>query len=265
MERVTLRTGGAVPAIGFGTWQLEEGSEARQAVKEALKVGYRLIDTARIYGNETSVGQIVLESSIARDEIFVTTKLWTSDQGYDSALRAFDASLARLGLDYIDLYLIHWPGHDARRRADSWRALTELRQSGKARAIGVSNYDVQHLSELLATSDEIPAVNQIEFHPFVFEQQRPALEYCQRQGIVVEAYSPLARSRVLNHLAIMHIAEQTGMTPAQVLLRWCIQHGTVPIPKSANPGRIRENFEVFDFKLSPKDMDILDGLARRRI
>ena len=250
-----------MPSIGFGTWQLAEGRQAQAATAEALKTGYRLIDTAKIYGNERAVGRAISESGIPRREIFVTTKLWTSDQGYDSTLRAFDDSLRRLGLEWLDLYLIHWPGPDSRLRIESWKALSELYAQGRLAAVGVSNYEPRHLQEILANSSLVPAVNQIEFHPFVYQRQRPTLEFCQSRGIAVEAYNPLARGRQLNDLVLQKLAQRLGKSVAQVMIRWAVGHGTIPIPKSANPQRIRENFEVFDFKLSPPDMDSLNKLS----
>lgn len=256
-----LSTGSKIPATGFGTWNLT-GNEGVEAVSEALRVGYRLIDTAMIYGNETEVGEAIRKSSVPREEIFVTTKLWLNDFGYDNALRAFDESLERLGLEYIDLYLIHWPRDDKEKRQQSWRALSELYKQGRAKSIGVSNYAVEHLKEVLVTSKIPPAVNQIEFHPYIYEEQRPVLEFCQAHNILVEAYSPLSQGHGLGSITVRDIADRTGRTPAQIVLRWVIQHGTVPIPKSAHTERIRENFKVFDFELSAQDMKMLDDLSR---
>ena len=249
-----------IPKIGFGTWQIH-GDEAVQATLAALKAGYRLIDTAKIYGNEREVGQAIKRSGVPRSEILITTKLWNRNQGYGSALEAFDESLGRLGLDYIDLYLIHWPGHDREKRLESWKALEQLHSEKKARAIGVSNFTPEHLEELAEHSAASPSVNQIEFHPFIYDRQLPTLEYCKQHGVVVEAYSPLDRAQSMNHPLITAIAEQKDRTNAQVMLRWAIQHGTVPIPKSSNPERIKENLEVFDLELSKEEMQVLDGLG----
>lgn len=249
-----------IPAIGFGTWQLAEGEEVEASVEAALTVGYRLIDTAAIYGNESGVGVAIKTSGVPREEILLTTKLATGDQGYESALAAFKKSRQRLSLDYIDLYLIHWPGHDQRLRRQSWEALTDLHKDGAAKNIGVSNYVVEYLEELAGWSERPPAVNQIEFHPFVYVEQRPTLEYCRQQGIIVEAYSPLAQGRGLDDAAVRQIAKTHDKTAAQILLRWCIQHGTVPIPKTAHARRIKENYEVFDFELSADEMKTLDNL-----
>ncbi len=253
-------TGAEIPDIGFGPWQIEEGEAVIDAVNYAIDAGYRLIDTAKIYGNERGVGKAVAGSDVAREEIFVTTKLWNGDQGYESALDTFDESLDKLGLDYIDLYLIHWPGHDPGRRQQSWKALCEIYGEGRAKAIGVSNFQIEHLEGLLKDSSVVPTVNQIEFHPFIYEQQKPILDFCQSRGIIVEAYSPLARGGV-NHPLLREIAGTYSKSPAQVMLRWAIQHGTVPIPKSETKNRIKENLEVFGFELSSEDMQRIDGLS----
>jgi diketogulonate reductase-like aldo/keto reductase len=256
---IKLNSGAEMPAIGFGTWQIDDQDEASEAVKTAIEVGYRLIDTARIYGNEQGVGVGIKESGVPREEIFITTKLWNDDQGYESALKAYDASLKRLGLEYLDLYLIHWPATD--KRAESWKALQEIHSKGLAKAIGVSNYTVQHLKELLENSDVIPAVNQIEFHPFIYKEQKEVLEFCKQKGIIVEAYSPLAQAQDMENTTLHAVAERHGKTIAQVMLRWAIQHGTVPIPKSTNTGRIKENFQVFDFELSDEEMHTINNLS----
>jgi diketogulonate reductase-like aldo/keto reductase len=259
ISTIKLNTGDSMPAIGFGTWQIEDQDKAAKSVKTAIEVGYRLIDTAKIYGNEQGVGRGIAESGVARKEFFITTKLWNSDQGYESALIAFEQSLKRLGMEYLDLYLIHWPATD--KRAESWKALQKIYSEGLANNIGVSNYTVRHLQELLAETDVVPAVNQIEFHPFIYEQQKEVLEFCREKGIVVEAYSPLARAKDLNNTTLHAIAERHGKTIAQVMLRWAIQHGTVPIPKSTNASRIKENFSVFDFKLSEEEMRTINKLS----
>lgn len=260
MQTVKLNTGGLMPAIGYGTWQLDEGDQAFNATSEALHAGYRLIDTAKIYGNEASVGKAIRDSGIAREEIFLTTKLWTSDQGYDRALRAFEESLGALGLDYVDLYIIHWPGDDMERRNESWRAMIDIQASGRAKAIGVSNYNVEQLKEVLASSTP-PAVNQVEFHPFNYGKQKPILDFCKQHGIVLEAYSPLARSNRMDDPVITKVAERVNRTPGQVLLRWSIQHGAVPIPKSSHSNWIKENIQVFDFELSDEDMESINGMS----
>jgi diketogulonate reductase-like aldo/keto reductase len=257
----TLSNGRIMPAIGFGTWEITPDDAAEKAVLLALEAGYRHIDTAKIYGNERGVGAAVRGSGIAREEIFVTTKLWNEDHDYDAALRAIDGSLERLGLDYVDLYLIHWPKSEYGSRDQAWRAMQEIYKSGKAKAIGVSNYTIRHLSELIETSDMVPMVNQVEFHPFIYDHQKALLAYCRERNIAVEAYSPLARHSKTSTAEVEAVAAKHGKTPSQVLLRWCLQHGTVPLPRSTNPDHIRENLNVFDFELTDEDMKILDRLS----
>lgn len=253
---VKLNNNVEMPVLGLGVYQSPPGKTTQNAVRSALKLGYRLIDTARIYGNESDVGEAIRASNVPREEIFVTTKLWNSDQGYESTLRAFDASLRRLGLDYLDLYLIHFPVPEA--RTESWRAMEEILRNGKCRSIGVSNFMTNHLSELRDQSDLTPAVDQVEFHPFLYQQQ--LLEYCGKHGIHVEAYSPLARGEKLRHSVITAIATKYSKSPAQVMIRWGLQHGLTVIPKSVKEERIKENSQVFDFHLSDKDMQRLDSL-----
>jgi diketogulonate reductase-like aldo/keto reductase len=252
---LVLTTGARIPLVGLGVWQTPRRA-TRDAVRAALGVGYRHVDTARIYGNEAEVGAAIRESSVPRDQVFVTTKLWNDDQGYDSALRAFDASLARLGLDYIDLYLLHWPVPG--KRIDSWRALEKIFDEKRARAIGVSNFMQNHLEELFASARVVPAANQIEVSPFL--QRRETRAYCEEKGIVVEAYSPLTRGERLGHPVVVDVARRAKRTPAQVLLRWGVQHGLVVLPKSVRPERIAENAAVFDFELPAESMKALDGL-----
>jgi diketogulonate reductase-like aldo/keto reductase len=251
-----LTNGKAIPQVGLGVWQSPQGAPTQNAVRAALELGYRHIDTARVYRNEHDVGAAVRASGVPRDQVFVTTKLWNDDQGYDSALRALDKSLERLGLDYVDLYLIHWPV--AGKRRDSWRALEQAFADGKARAIGVSNYLVPHLDELTRYANTLPHVNQIELSPFL--QRRDARALCAKHGIVVEAYSPLTRGEKLADPTVTKIAKAVSRTPAQVLLRWGIQQGAVVLPKSVHRERIAENGALFDFSLSADQMRELDGL-----
>ena len=258
-SRITLNDGSKIPVLGLGVWQAAAGKETRKAVSFALESGYRLIDTAKLYGNERDVGVAVRESGIPREEIFITTKLWNSDQGFESALRAFEGSRRELGLDYVDLYLIHWP--EPRLRHESWKALLKIREQGLARSIGVSNYTIPHLEELLPTTPIPPSVDQVEFHPFLY--QRELLEYCQKHRIQLEAYSPLTRGHRLKHPVITEIAATYGRTPAQILIRWSLQHGLVVIPKSVRPERIRENADVFGFEIKAPDMARLDALDER--
>ncbi|MCC6531811.1 MAG: aldo/keto reductase [Burkholderiales bacterium] len=253
---IRLNDGTSMPLLGFGTYQIADGGACRRAAARALEVGYRHIDTAALYGNERDVGRAVRESGIARGEIFVTTKLWNADQGYASALDAFDRSLERLGLDYVDLYLIHWP--EPGKRADSWRALEEIRRRGRCRSIGVSNYTVAHLEELLRACAVVPANNQVELSPFLY--QRELLDYCVANGISLTAYCPLTHGDKLRHPAILEVAGKHGKTGAQVLLRWALQHGVCAIPKSSRRARIEENAALYDFALDHSDMAKLDRL-----
>jgi diketogulonate reductase-like aldo/keto reductase len=251
-----LPNGTRMPMLGLGVWQSESGRETYDAVSVALACGYRHIDTARAYGNEESVGEAIRDSGVPRDQVFVTTKLWNEDHGYDAALRAFEASNKRLGLGYVDLYLIHWPV--AGLRGESWRAFEKLLADGVVKAIGVSNYTVGHLSEVLDASQVPPAVNQVEFHPFLY--QRELLQFCRAKGIQLEAYSPLAQGQRLDHPGIGKVAQRLGRSPAQIMIRWCLEHGVVVIPKSVNPKRIEDNSRVFDFSLGEKDLAELDAL-----
>jgi diketogulonate reductase-like aldo/keto reductase len=256
-ERV-LNNGVVMPAIGFGTWNLT-GREGEEAVLEALKTGYRLIDTAKIYQNEEEIGRAIKSSGIPREETFVTTKLWPND--FDRTREAFEESLERLNLDYIDLYLIHWPRDDANKRRQAWEILMEIYDEGLVKAIGVSNFNVIQLDELLADRATPLAVNQIEFHPFIYQDQDETLRFSQREEIVLEAYSPLARGGFINAEEITEVAKKLGKTNAQIMIRWAIQHGTVPIPKSVHAKRIKKNFEVFDFEIPEQDMKELDSLG----
>jgi diketogulonate reductase-like aldo/keto reductase len=253
---LALNTGARIPQVGLGVWQSARGESTLSAVGAALRLGYGHVDTARIYGNEAEVGEAVRSSGLPRSEIFVTTKLWNADQGFDPALRAFDASLERLGLEYVDLYLIHWPV--AGQRLHSWRALERIFGEGRARSIGVSNFLVPHLEELLAHAKVVPAVDQIEVHPFL--QHRDTRAFCAAHGIVVEAYSPLTHGERLRDATVTKVAKRAGRSNAQVLLRWGIQHGMVVLPKSVKEARIAENLAVFDFELDGEAMATLDAL-----
>jgi diketogulonate reductase-like aldo/keto reductase len=252
-----------MPVLGLGVFQTEPGPTTRQAVAWALEEGYRMIDTAALYGNEADVGEAVRASRLPREEVFVTTKLWHTEHGHDRALRAFAQSRERLGLEYVDLYLIHWPRADSPEdRIGSWKALEELKAEGLCRAVGVSNYTIRHLEEIAARSALVPAVNQVEFHPFLYDPE--LLDYCAGHGIRVEAYSPLTRNRRLDDPRIRTVAGEVGRSPAQVLIRWGLQHGVVEIPKSTHRERIRENAKVFDFSLSAAQMGRLDALVDHR-
>lgn len=251
-----LRSGGKIPVLGLGVYMTPPGEATHRAVLDALTLGYRHVDTARIYDNEEDVGRALRASGLDREEIFVTTKLWNSDQGYDRTLRACDASLARLGLAYLDLYLVHWP--EPGKRKETWRAMAALKEAGKCRAIGVSNFMVHHLEDVLDAGVAPPEVNQIELHPFLYP--RDVIDLCERHGIVVEAYSPLTRGERLADPRITAVAAAVERTPAQVLIRWGIQHGWVSLPKSQRRARIEENAAVFDFELSDEHMRALDAL-----
>jgi diketogulonate reductase-like aldo/keto reductase len=258
-SRVRLNQGVEMPWLGLGVFQNDPGPSTERAVAAALDAGYRAIDTAAMYRNEADVGRAVRASGVPRAEVFVTTKLWFTDHGYETALRAGRDSRDRLGLDYIDLYLIHWPrASSPQARLDSWRALEDLRQEGVCRAIGVSNYTIRHLEELRGASRTAPAVNQVELHPWVYDPE--LLAYAEAHGIRPEAYSPLTRGRRLDDPQVAAIALQHTRSPAQVLIRWGLQHGVLEIPKSVHPERIRENARVFDFALSADEMARLDAL-----
>lgn len=258
-SRVRTNQGVAIPWLGLGVYKTPPGPTTERAVRDALEIGYRLIDTATLYENERDVGAAVRASGLRRDEVFVTTKLWHTDQGYDAALAAARASLARLDLGWIDLYLIHSPrAPSPEARLGSWRALEQLRAEGAVRAIGVSNYSVRHLEEIAAAGGTVPAVNQVEMHPFVYD---PALfEHCARRDIRLEAYSPLTRGLRLDDRTVGEVARAHDRSPAQVLIRWGLEHGLVEIPKSVRRERIAENAAVFDFALSDGERDRLDGL-----
>ncbi|MCB9594784.1 MAG: aldo/keto reductase [Sandaracinaceae bacterium] len=246
----------AIPRLGLGVFRAGGGQPTRDAVTWALERGYRHVDTAHIYRNEVDVGAALAASDVPRDEVFVTTKLWNSDQGYDATLRAFDASAAALGVEVVDLYLMHWPVPE--HRLESWRAMERIHAEGRARAIGVSNFVRRHLDELSAHANVAPMVNQIELHPF--GQQRDAVAASREHGVVVEAYSPVTKGQRFGDPTVRAIATETRRTPAQVLIRWGLQHGFVVIPKSSNQDRIAENASVFDFELDPSQMQRLDGL-----
>ena len=256
---IELNTGTRIPRLGLGVFQTPPGETTRNAVRWALEAGYRHIDTAAMYGNEPDVGSAIRASGLPREEVFVTTKLWFTEHGFDPARKAARASLERLGLSYIDLYLIHWPrAPNPQARLDSWRALEALHREGVLRAIGVSNYSVRHLEELRAHAVVLPAADQVEFHPFVYDPE--LLRYATERSIRIEAWSPLTRGRHLDHPTIAAIAAAHRRTPAQVLLRWGLQHDLIVLPKSVRPERILENSRIFDFDLTTAEMAALDAL-----
>ncbi|MFC8066012.1 aldo/keto reductase [Streptomyces sp. NPDC057293] len=259
---IILNNGVEMPQLGFGVWQVPD-DEAETAVVQALEAGYRSIDTAAIYGNEEGTGRALAASGVAREDLFVTTKLWNSEQGYDTALRAFDASMAKLGLEYLDLYLIHWPMPAEGRYVDTYKAFEKLLADGRVRAIGVSNFLPEHLERLTGETSVVPAVNQIELHPHL--QQHASREVHAEQGIATEAWSPLGSGKgILDIPAIVAIAQKHNRTPAQVVLRWHLQLGNVVIPKSVTPSRIKENIDVFGFTLDTEDLAAISALNEDR-
>ncbi|WP_433858977.1 aldo/keto reductase [Streptomyces kronopolitis] len=255
---ITLNNGIEMPQLGYGVWQIED-DQAFTAVGQALEAGYRSIDTAAIYGNEEGTGKALAASGLPREELFVTTKLWNGDQGHDATLRAFDTSLSKLGLEYVDLYLIHWPLPSRDTYVDTYRALEKIQAGGRARAIGVSNFLPGHLERLLGETSVVPAVNQIELHPQF--QQAESRAFHARHNVVTEAWSPLGQGKgLLEHATLAELAAKHGKTPAQVVLRWHLQLGNVVIPKSVTPSRIAENIDVFDFELDDTDLATLAAL-----
>jgi 2,5-diketo-D-gluconate reductase A len=256
---ITLNNGVRMPQLGFGVFQVSD-ADTTAAVSLALAAGYRSIDTAAIYGNEAGTGRAIAESGISREELFITSKLWVADLGYDATLAAFEASLAKLGLDYLDLYLIHWPAPGTDLYLESWRALERLLAEGKVRAIGVSNFLPEHLRKVIDLGGAVPAVNQIELHPAL--QQREVVSFNAAHGIVTEAWSPLAQGAVLADPAVAAIAAGHAISPAQAILRWHLQQGRVIIPKSVTPDRIRENLDVFGFDLTADELALIDSLER---
>ncbi|KRD53826.1 aldo/keto reductase [Microbacterium sp. Root280D1] len=256
---LTLNNGIEMPQLGYGVFQVPD-AETTAAVAAALDAGYRSIDTAAIYGNEAGVGRAIAESGIPRDELFVTSKVWISDHGYDAALRAYDASLERLGLDHLDLYLIHWPTPALATYPETWRALESLYADGRVRAIGVSNFEPEHLARIASEGGVVPAVNQVELHPAL--QNRAVAEANAQRGILTEAWSPLAQGAVLSDRSVVEIAERHERTPAQIVLRWHLQQGRIVIPKSVTPARIAENLDVFGFELTDDELAAVDRLER---
>ncbi|MCB9423373.1 MAG: aldo/keto reductase [Ardenticatenaceae bacterium] len=251
-----LNNGLEMPWLGFGVFQIDDGQKVKQAVLSALEVGYRSIDTAAVYKNEVGVGEALRESGIPREDIFLTTKVWNSDMRASRAMAAFEESLERLGTDYVDLYLVHWPvaGH----YGETWQVLEEIYGNGRVKAIGVSNFQIHHLEDILRNGHIVPAVNQIEFHPLLV--QPDLLQFCQEHEIQVEAWSPLMQGEIVDVPVVQKLAEKYGKTPAQIALRWNLQHDVVTIPKSVRPHRIAENADIFDFALADADMKLLDVL-----
>ena len=261
IPNITLNNGVEMPMLGLGVFQMTEGQEVESAVTSALELGYRSIDTAAGYRNESGVGRALKASGLKREEVFITTKLFNTDQGYDTTLKAFDKSMNELGLDYLDLYLIHWPIPMHGLYVDTWRAFEKLYEEKRIRAIGVSNFEPVHLEELFKNSPIKPAVNQIEFHPYL--TQKPLLAFCKENGIAVEAWSPLMQGgEVLGLDLIQNLAKKYGKSPAQIVLRWDIEHGVITIPKSVHANRIKENMDIFDFALTADEVAQIDALNK---
>ncbi|MFJ7725299.1 aldo/keto reductase [Neobacillus sp. NPDC097160] len=255
-DTTTLHNGVKMPWMGLGVFKVTEGEEVIQSVKAAIRNGYISIDTAAIYGNEEGVGQAIRESGVAREDLFITSKVWNADQGYETTLNAFETSLNKLGLDYLDLYLIHWPGKD--KCKDTWKALEKLYKDGRVRSIGVSNFQIHHLEDLIGSAEIKPMVNQVEYHPHLTQKELQA--FCVKEGIQLEAWSPLKQGKLLEEPVLVDIAHKYNKSVAQVILRWDLQNGVVTIPKSIKEHRIIENADVFDFELTAEDMVQIDGL-----
>lgn len=259
-----LNNGVKIPCVGFGTWQTPDGEVAANSVAAAIENGYRHIDTAAVYKNEKGVGEGIKRSSVKREDLFITTKLWNTDRGYDKALKAFDNSLLLLGLDYVDLYLIHWPANLKQFKncdeinADTYKALEKILESGRAKAIGVSNFLCSHLEKLLQNTNIVPAVNQIEFHPGY--TQADTVNFCNDNNILVEAYSPLGTGQLLNNKELIAIAKKYNKSTAQLCIRFVLQKGVLPLPKSVTKSRIKENAEVFDFNITDEDMKSIENI-----
>jgi diketogulonate reductase-like aldo/keto reductase len=257
---VVLNNGIEIPQVGFGVWRVPAG-QTREVVLTALEAGYRHVDTAKLYRNEEGVGEAVRKSGLDRDQVFVTSKVWNDDHGYDATLRAFDASLDRLGFEVLDLYLIHWPSHDHARVADTWRAMEKLYLDGRVRAIGVSNFEPADLRRLLDGSDVVPVVNQVELNPY--RQRRELRRVDDELGVATEAWAPIARGgALLSDPAVTRLADKHGVSPAQVVLRWHLELGTIVIPKSVTPQRIASNIDLFGFELDEDDMAAVAALDR---
>lgn len=264
-RELLLSNGCSIPSVGFGTWKAPEGEVTVNSVKTALECGYTHIDGAAYYKNEKSVGIAIKESGIAREKLFVTSKLWNTERGYDKTIAAFEKTLSDLQLDYLDLYLIHWPANKtqfenwADINNDTWKAFEHLYKSGRIKAIGVSNFLIHHLESLIACAEIRPMVNQIEYHPGFMQEE--LVSFCEKNGILVEAWSPIGRGRVLDNPLLIALAEKYNCSVARLCLRWCLQNGVVPLPKSVTPSRIKENIDLFFFEISAEDMDKINSMG----
>lgn len=263
-KSITLNNGVQMPEIGYGVFRVEEGKDLEKAVETAIRIGYRSIDTAAIYQNEKSVGKGVQNAIhaglVTREELFITSKVWNDGLSYDETIQAYEDTLERLGLEYLDLYLIHWPGQN--KYMEPWKALEALYKEGRIKSIGVSNFQVSHLEHLLETAEVKPVINQIEFHPKLVQEDVRA--FCEKHDIQVEAWSPLMNAELLNHETVNEIAESLGKSAAQVILRWDLQHGVVTIPKSMTESRIKENIDIYDFELTEEQVKTLDALDEHK-
>lgn len=257
-DTTLLHNGVKMPWFGLGVFKVEDGAEVVNSVKWAIEAGYKSIDTAAVYGNEEGVGQGIKESGVPREELFITTKVWNADQGYESTLKAFDESMKKLGLEYLDLYLVHWPVEG--KYKDTWRALETLYKEGKIKAIGVSNFQIHHLEDVIKDAEIVPMVNQVEYHPRLTQKELQA--FCRQHSIQLEAWSPLMQGKLLDDETLTEIAEKYGKSVAQVILRWDLQNEVVTIPKSVKEHRIYDNASIFDFELSQEEMERIDGLNR---
>jgi len=258
----TLHNGVKMPWLGLGVFKVQDGEEVVNSVKAALEVGYRSIDTAAVYGNEEGVGKAIAESNVPREELFITTKVWNANHGYESTLAAFDESIRKLGLDYLDLYLVHWPLPSQGKYVETWRALEKLYKDGRVRAIGVSNFKIHHLEDIIANCEITPMVNQVEYHPRF--NQSELHEFCKKHKIQLEAWSPLMQGGLLDEPVLVEIANKYNKSTAQIIIRWDVQSGVVTIPKSVKPQRIAENADIFDFELSEEDMDKINALNQNQ-
>ncbi len=252
----TLHNGVEMPTLGLGVWKMENNDEVKTAVNAAIDAGYKAIDTAAAYKNEEGVGKAIKENSTPREDLFITSKVWNDDQGYDSTLKAFEDTVSKLGIETLDLYLIHWPVEG--KYKETWKAMEKLYKDGRIRAIGVSNFHPQHLEDLMKDAEIKPMINQVEFHPLL--NQKELRDYCKQHSIQLEAWSPLAQGKLLDNDVVKGIAEQHGKSAAQVIIRWDLEHEVVTIPKSSNPERIKQNFDVFDFELTKDDIRAIDEL-----